>query len=96
MNDKGRAAGRSGVGAVMDEEPQGGYCHETKGLKIANRLRLHGLLKKNRDKAGERSDHWRSHHVRYGGTVSYMNMVGMLPTNNFQMGVFSGRRLWMA
>ncbi len=91
MNDKGRAAGRSGVGAVMGSKNLKAVAvRGTKGLKIANPAAFTAAVLKGRDKLVKGPTTGGLTMLGTAGTVSYMNMVGMLPTNNFQMGVFSG------
>jgi aldehyde:ferredoxin oxidoreductase len=91
MNDKGRAAGRSGVGAVMGSKNLKAIAvRGTKGLKIANPAAFTQAVLKGRDKLVKGPTTGGLTMLGTAGTVSYMNMAGMLPTNNFQMGVFSG------
>src|SRR5713101_3015935 len=91
MNDKGRAAGRSGVGAVMGAKKLKAVAVlGTKGFKIANPAAFTQAVLKGRDKLVKGPTTAGLTMLGTAGTVSYMNMVGMLPTNNFQMGVFSG------
>jgi aldehyde:ferredoxin oxidoreductase len=91
MNDKGRAAGRSGVGAVMGAKNLKAVAvRGTKGFKIANPAAFTQAVLKGRDKLVKGPTTGGLTMLGTAGTVSYMNMVGMLPTNNFQMGVFSG------
>lgn len=91
MNDKGRAAGRSGVGAVMGSKNLKAVAvRGTKGLKIANPAAFTAAVLKGRDKLVKGPTTGGLTMLGTAGTVSYMNMVGMLPTNNFQMGVFAG------
>jgi aldehyde:ferredoxin oxidoreductase len=91
MNDKGRAAGRSGVGAVMGSKNLKAIAvRGTKGFKIANPAAFTQAVLKGRDKLVKGPTTGGLTMLGTAGTVSYMNMVGMLPTNNFQMGVFSG------
>ena len=90
MNDKGRAAGRSGVGAVMGAKKLKAVAVlGSKGLTIANPGAFKDAVLKGRDKlvAGPTTSGLTM--LGTAGTVSYMNMVGMLPTNNFQQGVFA-------
>ena len=90
MNDKGRAAGRSGVGAVMGSKKLKAIAvFGSKGLKIANPEGFTKAVLQGRDKlvAGPTTSGLTM--LGTAGTVSYMNMVGMLPTNNFQQGVFA-------
>lgn len=91
MNDKGRAAGRSGVGAVMGAKNLKAVAVlGTKGLKIANPAAFTQAVLRGRDKLVKGPTTAGLTMLGTAGTVSYMNMVGMLPTNNFQMGVFAG------
>jgi len=91
MNDKGRAAGRSGVGAVMGSKNLKAVAVlGTKGLKIANPAAFTKAVLRGRDKLVKGPTTGGLTMLGTAGTVSYMNMVGMLPTNNFQMGVFAG------
>jgi len=91
MNDKGRAAGRSGVGAVMGSKNLKAIAvHGTKGFKIANPAAFTQAVLKGRDKLVKGPTTAGLTMLGTAGTVSYMNMAGMLPTNNFQMGVFAG------
>lgn len=91
MNDKGRAAGRSGVGAVMGSKNLKAIAvRGTKGFKIANPAAFTKAVLKGRDKLVAGPTTGGLTMLGTAGTVSYMNMVGMLPTNNFQMGVFAG------
>ncbi len=91
MNDKGRAAGRSGVGAVMGAKNLKAVAVlGTLGLKIANGEAFKAAALKGRDKLMAGATTAGLTMLGTAGTVSYMNTVGMLPTNNFQMGVFHG------
>jgi len=91
MNDKGRAAGRSGVGAVMGAKNLKAVAVlGTLGLKIANGAAFTAAALKGRDKLMAGATTQGLNMLGTAGTVSYMNTVGMLPTNNFQMGVFHG------
>lgn len=91
MNDKGRAAGRSGVGAVMGAKNLKAVAVlGTLGLKIANGAAFTAAALKGRDKLMKGETTKGLNMLGTAGTVSYMNTVGMLPTNNFQMGVFHG------
>ncbi|MGH7962671.1 MAG: aldehyde ferredoxin oxidoreductase family protein [Candidatus Binatia bacterium] len=91
MNDKGRAAGRSGVGAVMGAKNLKAVAVlGTKGLKVANPVQFTQAVLRGRDKLVKGPTTAGLTMLGTAGTVSYMNMVGMLPTNNFQMGVFAG------
>ncbi len=91
MNDKGRAAGRSGVGAVMGvKNLKAVAVLGTLGLKIANGAAFTAAALKGRDKLVKGETTKGLNMLGTAGTVSYMNTVGMLPTNNFQTGVFHG------
>jgi aldehyde:ferredoxin oxidoreductase len=91
MNDKGRAAGRSGVGAVMGAKNLKAVAVlGTLGLKIANGAAFTAAALKGRDKLMKGETTKGLNMLGTAGTVSYMNTVGMLPTNNFQTGVFHG------
>jgi len=91
MNDKGRAAGRSGVGAVMGAKNLKAVAVlGTLGLKIANGPAFTAAALKGRDKLMKGETTKGLNMLGTAGTVSYMNTVGMLPTNNFQTGVFHG------
>ncbi|MEA2626817.1 MAG: aldehyde:ferredoxin oxidoreductase [Candidatus Binatota bacterium] len=90
MNDKGRAAGRSGVGGVMGAKNLKAIAAwGTKGVRVADRNFMQAagnavqLVGKSPVAGGL---------TMFGtaSTVDYMNMVGILPTNNFQYGVFAG------
>ena len=91
MNDKGRAAGRSGVGGVMGAKKLKAIAAwGTKGVRVIDGK---GFLQT----AGEAVRVVGASPVAGGltmfgtaGTVEYMNTVGILPTNNFQMGTFAG------
>jgi aldehyde:ferredoxin oxidoreductase len=91
MNDKGRAAGRSGVGGVMGAKNLKAIAvWGTKGVRVPD-------TKSFMKSAGAAVKVVGSSPVAGGltmfgtaGTVEYMNMVGILPTNNFQYGTFAG------
>ncbi|MGH9892840.1 MAG: aldehyde ferredoxin oxidoreductase family protein, partial [bacterium] len=91
MNDKGRAAGRSGVGGVMGAKNLKAIAvWGTKGVRVTD---AKAFIRS----AGEAVRMVGSSPVAGGltmfgtaGTVDYMNMVGILPTNNFQYGTFAG------
>lgn len=90
MNDKGRAAGRSGVGAVMGAKKLKAVAVlGSKGLTIANPDAFKQAVIQGRDKLVAGPTTGGLTMLGTAGTVSYMNMVGMLPTNNFQQGVFA-------
>lgn len=93
MNDKGRAAGRSGVGAVMGAKRLKAIAvWGTKGVRVSDG-------KKFLETAGAAVKIVAESPVAGGltmlgtaGTVDYMNMVGILPTKNFQFGTFDGAK----
>ena len=90
MNDKGRAAGRSGVGGVMG----------SKNLKAIAVLGTRGVrpvsshfITSAREAVRAVSESPVADGLTMlgtAGTVDFMNTVGMLPTNNFQRGTFVG------
>jgi aldehyde:ferredoxin oxidoreductase len=91
MNDKGRAAGRSGVGAVMGAKNLKAVATVgTNGLRVADPSSFTKAVLGSRDKLMKGQTTLGLTMLGTAGTVSYMNMVGALPTNNFQMGVFAG------
>jgi aldehyde:ferredoxin oxidoreductase len=89
MNDKGRAAGRSGVGAVMGAKKlKAVVAYGTKGIRVTNPRDF-------RESAGSVVKTLAAsplagnmHIMGTAGTVSYMNKIGILPTRNFQQGMF--------
>lgn len=91
MNDKGRAAGRSGVGGVMGAKNLKAVAvFGTKGIQVANPIAFTQAVLKSKDKLTKGATTKGLTMLGTAGTVSYMNMVGGLPTNNFQMGMFAG------
>jgi len=91
MNDKGRAAGRSGVGAVMGAKNlKAVVAYGTRGVAVVHpqefsasaygavQTLANSPLRSGLSMMGTAS------------TVAYMNAVGILPTCNFQRGVFDG------
>ena len=92
MNDKHRAAGRTGVGAVMGSKNLKAIAvRGTGGVKIADRESFLEVLRKARKKIAE-------HPVSGGGLPTYgtnvlvnvINSVGALPTRNFKEAWFEG------
>ena len=92
MNDKHRAAGRTGVGAVMGSKNLKAVAvRGTGGVKIADREAFLEALRKARKKIAE-------HPVSGGGLPTYgtnvlvnvINSVGALPTRNFKEAWFEG------
>ncbi len=91
MNDKGRAAGRSGVGAVMGSKNlKAVVAYGTKGLRIAKPREFAAVTRKVIADVANSPVSSGLSMLGTAGTVGYMNMVGMLPTNNFQSGIFHG------
>jgi aldehyde:ferredoxin oxidoreductase len=91
MNDKGRAAGRSGVGAVMGAKKlKAVVAYGTKGLRLIKPQEFLGAARQAVQQVAASPVGSGLAMLGTAGTVSYMNMVGMLPTNNFQYGVFAG------
>ena len=87
MNDMGRAAGRSGVGAVMGSKNLKAIAiHGTNGVKVADTA---SFLKAVR-KAYDTIDTEDTEHFHQLGTPAVLALVkefGALPTRNFQTGV---------
>jgi aldehyde:ferredoxin oxidoreductase len=87
MSDMGRAAGRSGVGAVMGSKNLKAIAvRGTNGLKVADsEAFLKAMMK-----AYEAIDNEDTEHFHQHGTPSVLALVkefGSLPTRNFQTGV---------
>jgi len=87
MSDMGRAAGRSGVGAVMGSKNLKAITvHGTNGLKVADKM---GFLTAMQE-AYKAVDQPATEHFHQLGTPSVLGLVeefGALPTRNFQTGV---------
>lgn len=92
VNDKSRAAGRSGVGAVMGSKNLKAVAvRGTGGVKVADVPRFDRAVKAAMAKI-------RSHPVTSAGLPTYgtavlvnvINSHGAFPTRNFQSGVFAG------
>jgi len=91
MNDNGRAAGRSGVGAVMGSKNLKAVAVKgTNGVTVADpegfRQAVLAAIK-------EFHDPYMSEVLAKYGTsdvVEFSNELGLLPTRNFQTGVFEG------
>jgi aldehyde:ferredoxin oxidoreductase len=89
MNDKGRAAGRSGVGAVMGaKQLKAVVVHGTRGLEIAHPREFKAAAVSAIQAVAKSPVGRGLTMLGTAGTVSYMNRVGILPTRNFQQGVF--------
>ena len=91
MNDTGRAAGRSGVGAVMGSKNLKAVAvRGTQGVTVAD---PEGFRAAVLDAIKEFHDPYMSEVLAQYGTsdvVEFSNEVGLLPTRNYQTGVFEG------
>jgi aldehyde:ferredoxin oxidoreductase len=91
MNDSGRAAGRSGVGAVMGSKNLKAVAvRGTRGVTVAD---PEGFRAAVLDAIKEFHDPYMSEVLAQYGTsdvVEFSNEVGLLPTRNYQTGVFEG------
>lgn len=88
MNDRDRAAGRSGVGAVLGAKKLKAICVKAtaRQIAVADRAELKALYKKNIPKIKKMSKD-----KTVFGTVAMlttMNIHGTLPVRNWQEGVF--------
>ncbi len=91
MNDKGRAAGRSGVGAVMGAKKlKAVVAYGTKGLRVVNPREFQAVARRAVEEVASSPVGAGLTMLGTAGTVDYMNKVGMLPTCNFQRGTFAG------
>jgi aldehyde:ferredoxin oxidoreductase len=90
MNDKGRAAGRSGVGAVMGAKNLKAVAvYGTKGLRMLNPQDFARAARAAVDEVARNPVGSGLTMLGTAGTVGYMNTVGILPTYNFQKGTFA-------
>ena len=91
MNDTGRAAGRSGVGAVMGSKNlKAVSVRGTQGVTVTD---SEGFRAAVLDAIKEFHDPYMSEVLAQYGTsdvVEFSNEVGLLPTRNYQTGVFEG------
>ena len=88
MNDEGRAAGRSGVGAVMGSKNLKAVAvRGTKKIALADEKRLNDIVKKAWSEVPKPGML-----TTYGtpGAVAYVDEAGVFPTRNWQTGVFEG------
>ncbi|MBT4526883.1 MAG: aldehyde ferredoxin oxidoreductase family protein [Deltaproteobacteria bacterium] len=89
MNDKGRAAGRSGVGAVMGSKNFKAIAiRGTNGVSVAD---PQGFMDNVAFAHEELKDPYMSETIAKYGTadvVEFSNEVGLLPTRNHQQGTF--------
>jgi len=93
MNDKDRAAGRSGVGAVMGSKKLKGIAVRGEGeIPLYDRKAFRDLVEKLNKKFRD-SLKGGQHPLRLHGTavtVMATQNYGVLPTRNFQQGTFEG------
>ncbi|MBI4514451.1 MAG: aldehyde ferredoxin oxidoreductase family protein [Deltaproteobacteria bacterium] len=91
MNDKGRAAGRSGVGAVMGAKKlKAVVAYGTKGVRMVRAPQFLGAARTAVSNIAHSPLSTGLNTMGTAGTIGYMNMVGILPTFNFQKGRFAG------
>ncbi|MEW6263952.1 MAG: aldehyde ferredoxin oxidoreductase family protein [Thermodesulfobacteriota bacterium] len=87
MSDEGRAAGRSGVGAVMGSKNLKAVAvHGTRGVKVADKAAFLAAV----DQAYRKLDTESTEHFHQVGTpfvTGLANESGVLPTRNYQTGV---------
>jgi aldehyde:ferredoxin oxidoreductase len=87
MSDEGRAAGRSGVGAVMGSKNLKAIAvRGTHGLKVADKIAFMAAA----DEAYRKLDNEHTEHFHQVGTpfvTGLANESGVLPTRNYQTGV---------
>lgn len=92
MNEKDRAAGRSGVGAVMGSKKlKAVVVRGTKGIKVADKEGFIAAIKSARQKLKEHPV--TSQGLPTFGTnvlVGIINSAGALPTRNFREAIFEG------
>lgn len=90
INDKGRAAGRTGVGAVMGSKNLKAVAvRGTKGVVVADKT---GFTNACMDVLKFLDNEYVQEFHEYGtpGVLSLINEKGVHPTRNFQQGVFEG------
>jgi aldehyde:ferredoxin oxidoreductase len=91
MNDRGRAAGRSGVGGVMGAKNLKAIgCWGTKGVRVGNPARFVPAARDAVKAVGSSPVASGLTMLGTAGTVDYMNMIGMLPVRNFLLGTYEG------
>jgi len=91
MNDRGRAAGRSGVGGVMGAKNLKAIaCWGTKGVRVANAAGFVPAARGAVEAVAKSTVARGLTMLGTAGTVDYMNTVGMLPVRNFQLGSYPG------
>jgi aldehyde:ferredoxin oxidoreductase len=93
MNDDDRAAGRSGVGAVMGSKNLKAFAIKANGkIALYDKTRFTGLVKEFNAKFKDSLVDGKSALNLYGTavTISETNGAGCLPTRNCQQGTFEG------
>jgi aldehyde:ferredoxin oxidoreductase len=89
MNDATRAAGRSGLGAVMGSKNLKAVAARGKSqVQLADPKAFKALTTWMRDNWKDKS--WDMHDKGTAGGVDSLDHAGQLPTRNFQDGTFSG------
>ncbi|MBS1269647.1 MAG: putative oxidoreductase YdhV [Gammaproteobacteria bacterium] len=91
MNDTDRAAGRSGVGAVMGSKNLKAICVRGKaGTRVADPMKFLEVVRQTNEKLAANEER---KNLSYTGTqamMESMNTFGGLPTHNFQAVQFAG------
>jgi aldehyde:ferredoxin oxidoreductase len=88
MNDRGRAAGRSGVGAVMGSKNLKAIAvRGTGGVKVADPDRFYKAVESAYETLNTPTVEW-FHGVGTPGVLDLVQSFGSLPTRNFSTGVF--------
>jgi aldehyde:ferredoxin oxidoreductase len=90
MNDRDRAAARSGLGAVMGSKNLKAIAvRGTGSIEVADKSKYLDVMYELRNKM--LSDVFTATRVKYGtpGLVELMNEIGRFPSYNFQTGVFT-------
>jgi aldehyde:ferredoxin oxidoreductase len=91
MNDRGRAAGRSGVGGVMGAKNLKAIAAwGTKGVRVASPAGFVPIARSAVKAVGSSPVASGLTMLGTAATVDYMNMVGMLPVRNFLAGTYEG------
>ncbi len=91
VNDLHRAAGRSGVGAVMGSKNLKAIaCHGTKGVKVDDPKRFMKVVKETHKKLAESGGRKELTKVGTNAMIDVMQEWGGLPTRNFKEVQFEG------
>jgi len=91
VNDLHRAAGRSGVGAVMGSKNLKAIaCHGTKGVSVDDPKRFMKVVKETHKKLAESGGRKELTKVGTNAMIDVMQEWGGLPTRNFQEVQFEG------